>query len=212
MIPSHTQRYLEQRKEIDMDGRQFFLQQYDFLHSAIEGTILSGLTETQMRHHAQEDQNSVAWLIWHVARWEDFMMTLLDSEPQQVFDREDWLGRMQLTRRDAGTAMMYEEAVALSMQIDLTALRGYREEVGRRTRAVAQAFDPERLDESIDAERLRYHFTDGILGCERARWVEQLFANRTNGWLLSFVNIHMVEQLIGEASCVRSLGGFGLGL
>jgi len=195
-----------------MDGLQFFLQQYDFLHSAVEGTILSGLTETQMRHHPQQGQNSVAWLVWHVARWEDFMITLLDSEPQQLFDREDWLGRMQLTRRDAGTAMTYEEAVALSIQIDLTALGRYRQEVGRRTRAVAQAFDPKRLDAAIDAERLRHHFADGILGSEQAGWVEQLFADRTNAWLLSFVNIHMVEQLIGEASCVRSLGGFGLGL
>jgi hypothetical protein len=195
-----------------VDGRQFFLQQYDFVRSVVEGTVLSGLDDMQMRHHPQEGQNSLAWLVWHVARWEDFMMTILDPEQRQVFDREDWMERMRLTRRDAGTAMTYAEAAALSAQIDLTALRAYWDAVGQRTRAVAMAIDPRMLDAPVDADRLQRHFANGILGSERARWVEQLFANRTNGWLLSFVNIHLVEQLIGEASCVRSLDGIGLGL
>jgi DinB superfamily len=195
-----------------MDGRQFFLQQYDFLRSVVEGMILSEVSEAQMRHHPHQGQNSLAWLVWHVARYEDFMMTILDPEQRQLFDREDWMGRMRLTRRDAGTAMTYEEAAVLSAQIDLAELRAYWDAVGQRTRRVAMALDPQMLEAPVDADRLQRHFADGILGSERARWVEQFFANRTNGWLLSFVNIHLVEQMVGEALCVRSLGGIGLGL
>src|SRR5262245_40583992 len=195
-----------------MDGRQFFLQQYDFLRSVIEGMVLNGLNDAQLRQHPQEGQNSLAWLVWHVARWEDFMMTILDPEQRQLFDRQDWMGRMRLTRRDAGTAMTFEEAAALSAQIELTELRAYWDAVGQRTRVVAMTVDPQLLDAPVDADRLQRHFADGILGSERARRAEQFFANRTNGWLLSFVNIHLVEQMVGEALCVRSLGGIGLGL
>jgi hypothetical protein len=173
--------------------------------------MLAGLSDEQIRRHPQEGQNSLVWLIWHVARWEDFMITLLDPEQRQLFDQEDWMGRMRLARRDGGTGMTYEECAALSAQIDLAELRAYWDAVGWRTRAVAQALDPLTLDEPVDAERLRRHFADGILGSERATWVEQFFANRTNAWLLSLVNIHLAEHLLGEASCVRSLGGVGLG-
>jgi len=195
-----------------MDGLRFFLEQYDFSRSVIEGMVLNGLSDEQIRRHPQEGQNSLAWLIWHVARWEDFTITILDPEQRQLFDRDDWMGRMRLARRDGGTAMTYEECSALSADIDLAELRAYWDAVGRRTRAVALALDPQTLDDPVDAERLHRHFADGILGSERAAWVEQLFSNRTNGWLLSFVNIHLVEQMIGEALCVRSLGGIGLGL
>jgi len=195
-----------------MDGLRFFVEQYDFSRSVIEGMILSGLSDAQLRRHPQEGQNSLAWLIWHVARWEDFTITILDPEQRQLFDRDDWMGRMRLARRDGGTAMTYEECSALSADIDLAELRAYWDAVGRRTRAVAMALDPQTFDDPVDAERLHRHFADGILGSERAAWVEQLFSNRTNGWLLSFVNIHLVEQMIGEALCVRSLGGVGLGL
>ena len=55
-----------------MDALQFFLLRYEPLHSPVDpfsiDSLFSTLSETQLRHRPRPDLNSIAWIVWHMAR------------------------------------------------------------------------------------------------------------------------------------------------
>jgi hypothetical protein len=162
-----------------MNALQFFLVQYDTVQTIIDQYILKGLADDQLRYSPREDQNSLAWLLWHSARTEDFAMTVLAGKGVQVMSQDGWLSCMNLTRRDVGTAMTVEECAEFNASLDLNGLRTYRTAVKERTQTVVAALRPEHLEEVADELHLRHTFADGTIGSERARWLEQFFANQT---------------------------------
>ena len=130
-----------------MDVRQLFLDQHSAMHSvAVAGNKASaadrafaGLSDEQMRVRPPEDLNSLAWLMWHIARAEDIIVNPVLGARSQVFD-DGWLRRLGIERRDFGIGMSSAEVSELTRQVDLAALRDYRDAVGRRTREVVGAF------------------------------------------------------------------------
>jgi hypothetical protein len=57
------------------------------------------------------------------------------SGGSQVFD-DAWMKRLGIGRRDFGIGMTSPEVTELTRQIDVGALREYRDAVGRRTREI----------------------------------------------------------------------------
>src|SRR3989442_955677 len=65
-----------------MDACQLFLDQHGAVHSAAVGgnkasaaeRAFAGVSDEQMRVRPREDLNSLAWLMWHIARAEDIMV------------------------------------------------------------------------------------------------------------------------------------------
>lgn len=86
-----------------------FLDQHAFLHS---GDITSGpsffdqafadLTDGQKRIRPGKSLNSLAWLLWHMARTEDVNVNLVIVDRGQVFD-EAWARRLNVSRGGSGT-------------------------------------------------------------------------------------------------------------
>jgi len=84
-----------------MDAIDFFALHYGRLHLQVERDFLHSLSDAQLRLRPQ-DLNSIAWLVWHMARCEDALSLVLVGRPQ-VLDEADWLPRLQLSMRDVGT-------------------------------------------------------------------------------------------------------------
>src|SRR5213596_2095836 len=124
-----------------MDAKDLFLTQHAAVQSVAVGgnpasaaeRAFAGLSDEQMRIRPREDLNSLAWIMWHIARTEDVFVNLVLAGRPQVFDGA-WGGRLRVTRRDLGTGMKHAEVTELTQQVDLSALREYRDMVGRRTR------------------------------------------------------------------------------
>src|SRR6202008_3707159 len=133
-----------------MDARDLLLDEHGRLHSAaVTGDKTSmaertfgGLTEEQMRGRPREDLNSLAWLMWHIARAEDIFANLILSGRDQVMD-DGWLARLKTSRRDFGIGMTKPEVAELTTRVDVAALREYRDAVGRRTQEVIRGFGPD---------------------------------------------------------------------
>jgi hypothetical protein len=195
-----------------MDTLLFFLEQHMTVRTIVEDMVLRDLSDEQLRRAPSDTQNSLAWLLWHTSRCEDVALAVLDLEGRQVLDQDDWARRMNLERRDVGTGMTVDDCAVFNAQINIAGLWAYWRAVGQRTLEQAVLLDPKGLADVVDEAHLGQVFGQGIIGNERARWVEQFFAKRTNAWWLSFVIWHSAEHLFGEALCVRSQAGIALGI
>ncbi len=202
-----------------MDAVDLFLLEHARTHSAALGTdaplsvedvLLRGLTDDQLRTSPQPGLNSIAWVLWHVARTEDVGVNAVLAGRQQVLDEEGWSERLGLSRRDIGTGMGDEEVAGLGARINVAALRAYRVAVARRTRAVAQALTPGQLDELVDTERLGRAPTEGAFA-ENATWVGTFWEGKTVGWLLTQIGVAHSIWHLGEAGVLKQLGSLGRG-
>ena len=193
-----------------------FLEQHALLHSAdvgggasISDRILGDLTDPQLRARPDKGGNSLAWLLWHMARTEDVNVNLVVIDGRQIFD-EQWARRMKVDRRDIGTGMTDAEVGDLSEQIDVAAAREYRNAVARRTRDVVAGCPAGLLDEMVGAADVARASAAGAIGA-RAEWLVALWQNQSRAKRLATVGITHNALHLGEAQTLRSIAGFGAG-
>ena len=174
-----------------------FLSQHALLHSAamlldepfsgetysLEDDLLDDMTEDQFRRIPQNEEHSVAWLIWHIARIEDATMNVLVAGRAQILQRDSWLARMNIDLRHTGNLMNEAEVIQLSTSIDTEALRAYRLAVGRGTREIVRQLQPEQLNQKVNPLRLEQLMTEGAV-VEEARDLIDYWGKRTIAGLL----------------------------
>lgn len=138
----------------------------------------------RMRPHGL---NSIAWLIWHMARVEDGGMNRLVFDSPQVLDDEGkrWMERMNVHIRHHGTTMTSAEVDDLTDRVDISALWEYSEAVAERSRELVGNLRPEAFDDSVEPTHLRrVLLEEGMLRPEHT-WTDPLpYSNRAKGLLL----------------------------
>lgn len=201
-----------------MDARDLFLEQHAAMHSAAVGgnkmsaaeRAFAGLTDGQMRVRPREDLNSLAWLMWHIARVEDVLVNVVVVGQPQVFE-DGWAKRLGVSRPDFGTGMTSPEVTELTRQIELGALREYRDAVGRRTRELIGGFKPQDWEGQVTAEAVERAAGIGAFGVRREA-LTKAFPGRPRTALLSGIALFHSAGHMGEAATVRAAGGFGTGV
>ena len=148
--------------------------------------------------------NSIAWLVWHMARCEDALNVIIADHPQ-VLDEEGWFNRLQVADRDVGTGMADADVSALSASVDLVALCGYYHAVEQSTAAIVMSLQPQELDEVPTLHRL-HPDAEGIFR-ENAMWGISEREGLTKGWWLGHLGIGHNQLHRGEALTVRGLQG-----
>jgi hypothetical protein len=193
---------------------RMFLDQHAFLHS---GDITDGpsffdqafadLTDAQMRVRPGKGMNSLAWLLWHMARTEDVNVNLVIVDRGQVFN-EAWARRLNVSRADIGTGMTEDEVGDLTNSLGIAAARAYRNSVGRRTREVVASLGDSFLEEIVGPADVARARAAGAIGT-RAEWLLDFMQNQPRATRLMTVGITHNARHIGEAQTLRSFAGFG---
>ena len=189
-----------------MDALQFFLTRYK-RRADMAGSMMDGLTDQQVRVAPRSGVNTIAWLVWHVARVEDVGVNRLVADDRQVFDRGEWAPRLNVPRRDFGTGMTPDEVRDLSARIDLAALRAYWQAVGHRTEEVVHGLRPEDLDQVNDAAYVRGVVEHDGFVTEDALWVRDYMEGQTRGFFLCHLALTHNFVHLGEANAIRGLMG-----
>jgi hypothetical protein len=202
-----------------MHAIELFLRDHARTHSAtvggaegglgFEDLVVSGMTDEQLRQRPQEGTNSLAWLLWHMARTEDMGVNLLVAGRTPVLEEEGWLSRLRLTGHNMGAGMSEDEVADVTQRLAIGELRAYRAAVGLRTKTVVRAMRPEELDEPIDIERVEQAYAEGVIG-EQAAWVRGFVGGKTKAFVLAHTGSGHNFMHLGEAWCVRSLLGHRL--
>jgi hypothetical protein len=163
------------------------------------------LTEAELRICPEGRFNSIAWLLWHMARCEDVLVNTVLRNVPEVLD-DSWLSRLGVSTRHIGTEDTMAEVEAFSQQVEMSVLRRYRAAVGQTTQQWATDLDFASLDPVLakcDVERATQ------LGAftERASWVPEYWGNeeRSRGWRLSWLTIGHNHSHIGEGFVTRGL-------
>jgi hypothetical protein len=171
---------------------------------SFEDDVWHGLSAEAARTVPKNEDHSIAWLFWHIARIEDVTMNMLVAGSPQVLIRDGWLDKLYITRRDTGNLTDVEAVQALSRVIDLDALRGYRLAVGRRTREIVQALAPGQLKQKVDPVRLQKVLTEGAV-IEAANDLIEYWGNKTIGGLLAMPPTRHNFVHLNEALRVKHL-------
>src|SRR5438552_7589281 len=133
--------------------------------------------------------NSIAWLVWHMARVEDSGVNRLVFDRPQVLDdpAARWTERMNVPWRHHGTTMTSEDVDRLGAGVDVPVLWAYYTAVIDRTRElVAAGLSDEVLDPLVEPGHLRrVLFDEGMLRPAHARNRDSLpYSKQTRGTLL----------------------------
>jgi hypothetical protein len=174
-----------------------FMGQHAMVHSAgifssttppvdfwsFEDELWQGLSEEAARFIPQNEEHSIAWMIWHIARIEDITMNLLVAGRPQVFSEGLWQERMRVKICDTGSAMNADEIASFSTALDMQALRAYRTAVGCRTREIVSQVEAKILKQKVDPARLKKIVAERAV-VEAASWLVDYWGGRSIAGLL----------------------------
>ena len=134
-----------------------------------QGDVLKAveeLDEDQLRWRPEHGPQSIAWHVWHMARWDDYMLERLGGEgvwePEGVQSRWGWPEGIELGEEEAGTGLDDNLAEALSFPPKAQLLEYVKAVFERSQRHVASLSD-EYLAESWE-EGGRATKADAVFG------------------------------------------------
>lgn len=148
-------------------------------HEAVEG-----LSPDQLAERPAPEANSVAWLVWHLARIQDDHIADV-ADRDQVWTSQDWAGRFGLPFDDRDTGYGHTPEQVASVRVSPDLLTGYLDAVHEQTIAFVSGLGLDDLDRVVD-ERWDPPVTLGVR-------------------LVSVVNDD--AQHLGQAAYVRGLLG-----
>jgi hypothetical protein len=192
-----------------VDIATVFLERHDTLRGWMRRLAAAPVEEWRPRPHGV---NSLAWLVWHMARVEDAGVNRLVFEEPQVLDDPGarWTERMNIPWRHHGTTMTEAEVDELTARADVPALWAYYSAVTDRTRGlVAAGLRDEVLDPPVEPARLRrVLFDEGVLRPDYA-WNRESppYADRARGCLLFHFAITHNYSHWNDVSALRGFLG-----
>jgi hypothetical protein len=169
-----------------------FLDHHAMVHSAkmsqsglwsFEDEVLEGLTEADIRSIPENEEHSIAWVLWHLARIEDVTMNMLVAGSPQIFYDDNWLMKMEFISSETGNALDQASIAILSTVINIDALRAYRICVGRRTREIVKQLQPDKFKQKVQPDRLEQVIAEGAV-VEATRWLTDYWSKKTIAGLL----------------------------
>ena len=190
-----------------MDALDFFLVRYDQTHRVLTDPAIKQLDDGQWRRRPHPGVNTVAWLLWHMARVEDVGVNRFAADRPQVLE-DGWLTRLGVGRRDVGTGMSDAEVDDFSARVDLEGLRGYWDAVCRRTPDVVASLRGADLDAVVPRERVERVAADEAAVAPGAEWLTEFWAGgRTRAWVLAQTPLLHPYGHYYEARAVAGLWG-----
>jgi len=178
---------------------------YEPLHGNMTDRLLAGLSDVQLRARPA-GQNSIVWILWHVARAEDIGVNRFGMDEREVFDEGGWESRLGVGR-EVGTAMTSDEVSDLTTRISTPALMAYWGAVGTRTVESIRIHGATGWEKTVDPRLIRRVVRDeGDFGPHvNADAVESYYAGMTRGWAFAQMALTHTWGHFFEANTVRSM-------
>ena len=121
---------------------------------------LDGLTDDQLTKPPEPGSNTVAWLVWHLARVQDDHVAHVAGSDQVWTSPvagaggggDTWARRFDLPLDDDEIGYGFDEQQVLAVRAPADLLRGYLDAVHERTSAYLAGLSAEDLDRVVDTD------------------------------------------------------------
>ena len=113
---------------------------------------LDGLTQEEAVWSPATEANSIAFILWHMTRVEDFFVIRVIQREVELYEAEGWRKKLGTPAKDTGFEYTFEQLRAWPVP-KLAIIRGYADSVRKRTLALLNSIAPERLSELARPDR-----------------------------------------------------------
>lgn len=114
---------------------------------------------------------TIAWVIWHIARIEDLTMSILVDGEDQLFN-DEWKQKLNVHITDTGNALSDDQIINLSKSLVVQEVLHYRNEVGKRTRQIIKKLKPDDMKRKVSPQGLEKILLEGgVTKQEESIWL-----------------------------------------
>lgn len=181
------------RKPSELDhAKTLFLEIHGALHLSCVShaapnetdLLLRDLNRTEYAVMPSSKDETIAWVLWHTARIEDLTMGILAAEAGQVFN-EEWRAKIETPITDTGNALSDDELMNFSHCVNISELLNYRNEVGRKTRAIVNSLTAEDMKRKVTSAGLEKILSEGgVTSQEDSLWLLDFWGKKDVAGLL----------------------------
>jgi len=161
------------------EAKGMFLQLHAKLHlSVVSNTelnevdaLVGDLINNEYSIMPTVKDETIAWVLWHIARIEDITMSVLVSGEEQLFN-DEWKQKINSPITDTGNALSDDEIINLSKSLVKQELLCYRNEVGKRTRRIVGNLTPDDMKREVSSHGLDKILQEGgVTNQEGSLWL-----------------------------------------
>lgn len=158
--------------------------------------LLGDLQRNEYAIMPTKKDETIAWVLWHIARIEDLTMNMLVAGKEQIFN-DEWKKRLNVMITDTGNALTDDEIMELSQNVHIAELLKYRNEVAKSTREIVQGLTSEDIRRKVaPADINRILETDGVTEQEDSIWLLDFWGKKdVAGILLMPPTRHVILHL-----------------
>ncbi len=189
-----------------MDLRQWILVEHGMIQPLFRMNITSAVPADKLAVKPANGSNSIAWLVWHLARIEDVVVNSVARGVPQVLVADEWGPRLGVGETQIGTGLNDDEVDDFSRRVDASSLLEYWDAVQKHTQSWLSDVSPDELD-IVPNLRERLEAVPEVVS-QQAGWVLQIWANQPVSFFLRWVTIGHGYLHLGEMQAVR--GQLGL--
>jgi len=192
-----------------MDLRQWIIEEHQAIQPLFQLNVSNSVPRDKLAIKPADGSNSIAWLIWHLARIEDVVVNSVVRGEDQVLIRDRWGPRVGVAETQIGTGFSDEEVADFSNRLDTGALIDYWVAVHQETQGWLKDAPLDILDSKPDL-RERLESAPEVVS-QQGGWVLQLWGGQATSFLLRWTVIGHGYLHLGEMQAVRGqLGIKGL--
>ncbi|WP_285240828.1 DinB family protein [Pseudarthrobacter sp. MEB009] len=133
-----------------MNTSELLLENFGRIPEAVEAT-LKGLDSDKLTHRSGGTGNSIAWLLWHLARVEDAQVADAAGQ-EQVWTAQDFAGSFGLELPTADTGYQHSTEEVDAVQASAEQLLAYYTAVHQQTVDYVGGLTDEDLDRIVDRQ------------------------------------------------------------
>lgn len=132
--------------EAPIGFQHYWVVQFEVAHTEVLNAI-NGMTDEGLYFQPTPDANSVAWLAWHLYRWQDTYSAMPSGEPDEWVSG-GWTERFGIAPERGGVGDTPEQVAAFRPSRDL--LMGYVEAAHRTVLERVKRFSNEQLSKETE--------------------------------------------------------------
>lgn len=117
-------------------------------------TLIRDIKENEYAIMPKPKDETIAWVIWHIARIEDLTMNMLVAGRNQLFN-EEWKSRMNVSITDTGNALTDDEIMYLSHSINIKELLRYWNAVSKSTKEIIHMLHDDDMKQKVSEVDLK---------------------------------------------------------